>query len=107
MSEEFETQQPQDNTYQDPIASTEGKPEKKKGSTAANVTATVVSVVVFYLFGLVGGLICYGGYWAVRAVIMSKMSVAAKVILSIILVFVFLALMVAFILFVAAAQANL
>ena len=105
MSEEFNTQQSQDNTYQDPIASTEGKPKKK--STAADVVATVVAVGVFYLFGLVGGLICYGGYWAVRAVIKSKMSVAAKLILSVVLVFVFLALMVAFILFVAAAQANL
>lgn len=93
MSEEFETQQSQDNTYQDPIASTEGKP-KKKASSAADVAATVVSFGVFYLFGILGGLICYGGYWAVRAVIKSKMSVVVKVILSIVLVLVFFVLFI-------------
>ena len=54
MSEEFETQQSQDNTYQDPIASTEGKP-KKKASTGADVAATVVAVLIFRFLGLLGG----------------------------------------------------
>lgn len=106
MSEEFETQQPQDNTYQDPIASTEGKP-KKKASSAADVAATAVSAGVFFLFGVLGGLICYGGYWSVRAVIKSKMPVAAKVILSVVLVFVFLAVFVIFSLWAAAAREAL
>lgn len=106
MSEEFETQQSQDNTYQDPIASTEGKP-KKKASSAADVAATVVSFGVFYLFGILGGLICYGGYWAVRAVIKSKMPVAAKVILSVVLVFVFLALFLIFCLWAASVREAL
>ena len=108
MSEEFNTQQPQDSTYQDPLASTGGEAQqpKKKGSTAADVVGTVVSVAVVFMFGLVGGLICYGGYWAVRAVITSKMSVAAKVILSVVLVFVFLILLIAFILFAAYLRAG-
>lgn len=102
MSEENNgVQQTPTDGYQDPLMTENGKPAKKKmgGSTIA---ATIVSVVVFYFFGLLGGLICYGGYWLVYAIIRSKMPVAAKVILSVVVVLVFLVLLVLFILFAAA-----
>ena len=37
----------------------EGTNEKKK-MNGADITATVVSVVLVFLFGLIGALICYG-----------------------------------------------
>ena len=38
---------------------------QKKKMNGADVTATVVSVVLIFLFGVLGALICYGGYWLV------------------------------------------
>ncbi len=110
MSEEFDTQQTaqpaQEGAYQDPLAAADEKP-KKKSSGASTIVATIVSVIVFRFFGILGGLICFGGYWAVRAVILSKMPVAAKVILSVVIVFGFLLLMFLFILFAASLQEAL
>lgn len=93
------------NGYQDPLNAQNGQPAKKKvgGSTIA---ATIVSVVVFILFGLIGGLICFGGYAAVNAIAKSKMPLAARIILSIIVGIFFLVLLIAFILFSGFVQAN-
>lgn len=95
--EEMNTQQNSDGTYQDPLAASNGKPGKKKAS-GSTVAATIVSVVVVYLFGLIGGLICYGGYWAVFGIAKSKLPVAARVILCLIVAILFIVLLLAFIL---------
>ncbi len=104
MSEEFNTQQ----TQNQPVnAAPDGsQPEKKSGSKALDILATVVSFGVVFLFGILGGLICFGGYWLVKVIVKSKMPTAAKVILSVLVVLVFLALLAAFVLFSAAVQAN-
>lgn len=94
-------------TYQDPISTTEGKPADKKvgGSTIA---ATVVSVLLFRFFGIIGALICYGGYWAIYAVATkTKLPLAAKIIIGILLGFVFLAILFLFILLSGVIQANM
>lgn len=98
--------------YTDPLASTDtvaaaddGQPAKKKGGTGSAIGSTVAAVLVWRLFGLVGALICFGGFWAVRAVIKSKMSVALKVILSVLIVLGCLILMFVYILAVAAVTA--
>ncbi len=108
MSEELETQQAaQTGAYQDPIATPEGgQPKKKSKFSGADVAATVGAVVIFRLFGLLGGLLCYAGYWAVRAVIKSKMATAVKVILSIVLILVFLVLLFVYVLFAASITAG-
>lgn len=84
----------------------EGTNEKKK-MNGADITATVVSVVLVFLFGLIGALICYGGYWIVRTIAKSKMPLTARVILGTIVAIVFIALLVGFILFSAGIRANL
>lgn len=96
--EELNNQQEQAENYQDPIATTEGEPEKKKmgGSTIA---ATIISIALIKLVGLIGALICYGGYWAVRAIAKSKMSLGARIALGILVGVAFLVLLVVFILF--------
>jgi len=99
----------QQGTYQDPIAaqSTTNAPVKKKvgGSTIA---ATIISIVLIRLFGLIGGLICYGGYWAIYAIAKkTKLPLAAKIIISILLGIVFLLLLFVFILFSAMLQASM
>lgn len=95
--EEMNTQQNENAVYQDPIGTTNGKPEKKKAG-GSTIAATIVSVVVVYLFGLIGGLICYGGYWAVFGIAKSKLPTAARVILCLIVALVFIVLLLAFIL---------
>lgn len=96
--EEINTQQTENGTYQDPLETANGKPEKKKvgGSTIA---ATIISVAVIRLFGILGGLICYGGYWAVYGIAKSKIPLAARIILCILVALVFVVLLFAFILF--------
>lgn len=91
-------QQNEQGTYQDPLATTGGEPAKKKIS-GSSIGAVVGTVVMMRLFGLIGALICFGGFCAVRAVIKSKMAVAAKVVISVLLVLVFLGLLIFFILF--------
>ena len=97
--------------YTDPLAdgtvnsADDGQPAKKKGGTGSAIGSTVAAVVVWKLLGLVGALICFGGFWAVRAVIKSKMSTALKVILSILIVLGCLLLMFLYFLAVAAMTA--
>ena len=109
MSQEFENQSNVEN-YQDPLANMEQapaqKPEKKQ-STAASIGSVVGTVVMWRLFGLIGGLICIGGFAVVSAIIKSKMSTAVKVILSVITVLGFLVLLFVFILLSAELTANL
>ena len=108
MSQEFENQTNAEN-YQDPLANMEQapaqKPEKKKGGSG--VWSIVGTVVMWRLFGLIGGLICLGGFAVVSAIIKSKMSTAAKVILSVITVLGFLVLLFVFILLSAELTANM
>lgn len=98
----------QNMNYQDPLATATGagaaQPEKKKGGTGSVIGSTVAAVLVWRLFGLVGGLICYGGFWGVRAIIKSKMPVAAKVVLSTLVILGLVILMIVYILFVASLQ---
>ena len=82
-------------TYQDPLQGT-GKEAGKKKVDGSGWIATVVTIVLVRLIGLIGALICYGGFWAVRAIIKSKMAVGAKVILSIVVIVAFLVLLVVF-----------
>ncbi len=103
--EELNNQQNQTGNYQDPIANAEGKPAKKK-TTGTTIAATVVSVIVFILFGAIGGLICYGGYWAVLAIAKSKMPTGAKVVLATLVGLAFLILLFVFILFAASLRAG-
>ncbi len=98
-------------SYTDPLAdstvaaSDDGQPAKKKGGTGSAIGSTVAAVLVWQLFGLAGALICFGGFWAVRAVIKSRMSTALKVILSVLIVLGGLLLMFLYILAVAAISA--
>lgn len=94
------------NGYQDPLNTQNGAPAKKKVS-GSTIVATVVAVAVFFLFGAVGGAICYGGYWAVRAIAKSRMPLVARIILSIVVGLVFLVLLIVFILFAAGLNAAL
>ncbi len=96
--------QNQNGTWQDPIAADTAKPAKKK-SSVADIVATVGAFALVYLFGLIGALICYGAYWAVRAVVKSRMNMAVKVILSIVIILAALVLMAIFIMFAASLQA--
>lgn len=97
--------------YTDPLASgsvavaDDGQPAKKKGDTGSVIASTVAAVVIWRLFGILGALICYGGFWAVRAVIKSKMSTALKVILSVLIVLGFLILLFLYILVTASLMA--
>ena len=90
--------------YTDPLASgnvvaaDNGQPAKKKGDTGYAIGSTVAAVALWKLLGLIGALICYGGFWAVRAIIKSKMSTALKVILSVLIVLGCLVLLVLYIL---------
>jgi len=99
--EEMNTQQNENGTYQDPLETSNGKPEKKKVGGSA-IVATIVSVAVVRLFGILGGLICFGGYWAVYGIAKSKMPLAARIILCILVALVFVVLLFAFILFASA-----
>ncbi|MDE6016627.1 MAG: hypothetical protein K2H41_13220 [Acetatifactor sp.] len=89
--------------YTDPLASgnvvaDNGQPAKKKGDTGYAIGSTVAAVALWRLFGILGALICYGGFWAVRAIIKSKMSTALKVLLSVLIVLGCLVLLVLYIL---------
>lgn len=88
--------------YEDPIATAAGdKPAKKSKGGASVVASSVAAVIVWRLFGLIGGLICYGGFWAVYGIAKSRLSVAAKIPLCILAALVFLALLFVFIMFAA------
>lgn len=109
MSQEMNNQ-PDMGNYQDPLANMEQAPAQKpqkKQSTAASILTGVGTVVMWRLFGLIGGLICIGGYAVVAAIIKSKMSTVAKVILSVVTVLGFLVLLFVFILFSAAVTADM
>ncbi|MDE6313755.1 MAG: hypothetical protein K2M46_09100 [Lachnospiraceae bacterium] len=79
--------------YQDPIAQQNGTPAKKKVSKAT-ISASIVCLVLVRVLGLLGALICYGGFWAVMAVATNrKMPLAVRIILSIILTLVFIVIL--------------
>lgn len=92
--------------YYDPLTAQAGKPAKKK-TGGVTIAATVVSVIVFFLFGAIGGLICYGGYWAVLGIAKSKLPTTAKVILGVVVGLAFLILLFAFILFASALRQSI
>lgn len=93
--------------YYDPLTAQTGKPVKNKAGGGLTIAATAVSVIVFFLFGAIGGLICYGGYWAVLAIAKSKLPTTAKVILGVVVGLAFVILLFAFILFAAAIRESL
>ncbi len=100
MSQE-ETRMQQSENDQNLSGEADGeKPEKKKGN-ASLIGSTVVSVLVWRLFGVVGGLICFGGFWAVCGIAKSKLPLTAKIILCILTAVGFLVLLFLFILFTA------
>lgn len=92
--------------YYDPLTAQTGQPVKKK-TGGMTIAATAVSVIVFFLFGAIGGLICYGGYWAVLGIAKSKLPTAAKVILGVVVGLAFVILLFAFILFATAVRESL
>lgn len=99
-------QDPTNAYYYDPLTAQGGKPVKSK-SKGATAIATVVAVIVFFLFGALGGLICYGGYWAVLAIAKSKLPTAAKVILGVVVGLAFLILLIVFIFFAAGLRQSM
>lgn len=93
----------QNANYVDPITAADGgKPAKKNKSTGSVIGSTIVAVVIGYLFGAVGGLICYGGFWAVYAIAKTKLPVPARVVLCVLTALVFLFLLFLLIILVAA-----
>lgn len=94
------------NEYQDPLNTQNGAPAKKKMS-GSTVAATVVAIALVFCFGVIGGAICYGGYWVVRAIAKSRMPLVARIILSIVVGLIFLVLLIVFILFAAGLNAAL
>ena len=98
--------QNQGGTYQDPLQKAGKEPEKKKMG-GSDWVATILAVVLVRLVGVVGALICFGGYWAVRAIVKSKMAVGAKVILSILVGLAFVILFIVFIIFSAYLSASI
>ncbi|MBQ2801951.1 MAG: hypothetical protein IJF03_11275 [Lachnospiraceae bacterium] len=107
MSQEnLNNPQMDNNGYVDPIATQNGEtPKKKMGK--GDIAATIVSIALIKLFGIIGALICYGGYWAVRAIAKSRMPLAARIILGIVVALVFVVLLVLFILFSIGVQAGM
>ncbi len=105
----YEANQNAGGVYVDPLDNMENQPEQKpekKQSTVMSIISIVVSVVVFKLFGLLGGVICFGGFAVVMAIMKSKMSTTAKVILSVVTIVGFVLLLFAFILFSAAVLSS-
>lgn len=100
MSQEEQNVQ-QNGDYQDPLQENGGKPAKKTGN-ASVIGSTIVSVIVWRVFGLLGGLICFGGFWAVCGIAKSKLPLAARIILCILTAIIFLVLLFVFILLSAA-----
>lgn len=100
------TPQNQAGKYQDPLQNAGKEPGKKK-MRGGDWVATIVAIVLVRLVGLIGALICFGGYWVVRAIAKSKMSVGLKVVLSILVAVAFLILLIVFILFSAYLSASI
>lgn len=79
--------------YQDPIVQQNGTQAKKKVSKAT-VGASIVCLLLVRVFGLLGALICYGGFFAVQAVATNRrMPLAVRIILSVVLALVFIAIL--------------
>lgn len=80
------------NGYVDPLATQNGTKAKKKWGKG-DVVATIVAFLLVKLFGLLGALICYGGYWAVRGIAKSRLPLAARIILGIVVAVAFVVLL--------------
>ncbi len=103
--EELNGEQVTNENYQDPLAAQNGEaPAKKKSGGAAGVGSAIAAVVVWRLFGLIGGLICFGGFWAVYGIAKSKLPLAARIVLCIVVALAFIALLLGVIVLVAAMQ---
>lgn len=89
------------NGYVDPINNQNGGAAKKKMGKA-DIAATIVAFLLVKLFGFLGALICYGGYWAVRSIAKSRMPLVARIILGIVVAVAFIVLLVVLILLVSA-----
>ena len=81
--------------YRDPLENQDGKEVKKKVSKST-IWAGVGSIVLVRFFGLLGALICYGGFCAVRAIVTNKkMFLPLRVILGIVVALLFVVLLLA------------
>lgn len=69
------------------------KKASMKKAINSDIIASVVSIAIIFIFGVAGGLICYGGYWVVMLIVKSNKPAAAKVVLSVLAVLVCLALL--------------
>ncbi len=112
--------QNQQGNYQDPLAGRQNqmenghgpssaadpKPDKKKMG-GSDWIATIVSMLLVWLVGPVGALICFGGYWAVRSIVKSKMTTGLKVFLGVIVGLAFFVLLVVFVFFSAYISASI
>lgn len=92
--------------YHDPLATQEEQTTKKKVNQTT-VIAAVVSAVLVLVVGVGGALICFAGYGAVYGILKSKLPLTARIILSIVVGVVFVALLVLFILWAASMQSTL
>lgn len=79
------------NDYQDPIATPNNEPVKKKVSKSATLSG-IASFLCFYLFGVLGGLIFTLAFVAIYKICKSSMHIAFKILLSILIGFVALVL---------------
>ena len=91
----------QNNTTGNERASIDGTSGKKMDEkTSRNIATglTVAAAASVLLFGIVGGMICFAGCWAVYAIWKSRLPLAAKIILGIVVGLAFLVLLFVFIL---------
>lgn len=96
----------QNNEYFDPIANQGQQPPKKK--VGSGIVATVVCVVLIRLVGIFGALICYAGFWSVRAVAKNRrLPLVARILLSILVTLVFIVLFVVVMFALSAMVANI
>lgn len=81
------------------------KPKKKLGGI--DIAATIICAVLFILFGILGGLICFIGYAVVRSIAKSNLPFATRMILSIVVALLFVGLLIAFLVFATNLRASL
>lgn len=68
----------------DLIAETGGKKIDEKTSRNIATGLTIAAAASILLFGIVGGMICFAGCWAVCAICKSRLPLVAKIILGIV-----------------------
>lgn len=82
-------------------------PKVKKKLGGIDIAATIISAALFFLFGILGALICYIGYWVVRSIAKSNLPLVARIILGTVVALIFVGLLIAFLLFAANLRASI